>query len=652
MKPLCACCVMVVTLAAAIAWGERPATLPSTRPADSGTGQTYPAVLVKAPDTRPATQPATTATTVPSLRETLARLKMQKEREQDLAKVAYIDLNRPIVEKPAEFVLFEDTNLTLQSVLARLRKAREQKDLRAVLLNIGATDLGLSQAVEIRDAITELNKAGKETFVYADSYDTPTYIAASSAKHICMLGGGQIMMPGLGMEPMFAKGLLDKVGVQADYIQIGQYKGADESFTRTEPSQELRGELNKLLDSLYEQMVEGIAYHRGLRRSEVVDAINGVFMTGRVARDRRFVDHLIDQDGLRDLLKTELGREIDLLHDFGRPRPEPLDLSNPFALLSRLSRKPPDSDRPAVALIYAEGVIVSGDAEEGIFSGGTIGSENMRKALRMAVRDENVRAIVLRIDSPGGDATASEVMWQSVRRAAAVKPLVVSIGGMAASGGYYLASGADRIFADPTAVVGSIGVVGGKFVMKDLFNKIGLHTETFTRGKNADLFSSNAPFTEPQRRLVTSWMKQTYELFTDRVMTTRRGKIKDIDQVAHGRIFAAKQAKELGMVDELGGIEHAIAFVAGQAGLEPGKYDIRVIPPTRSLMDLLRGDGDDEGPMETRLPLGAMLRLSPDSVLRLLPPAQLRLVRQQLQAMQVLQSRPVMLMSPYVIFVR
>src|SRR4051812_12071214 len=178
-----------------------------------------------------------------------------------------------------------------------------------------------------------------------------------------------------------------------------------------------------------------------------------------------------------------------------------------------------------------------------MMGGSSAGSDDLRKALRTAARDEDVKACVIRIDSPGGSALASEVIWQAARHVAEKKPLIISVGSMAASGGYYVASAGERIFAEPSSIVGSIGVVGGKFVTHDLFDKLGLSTETFSKGRNADLFSSSKPFDERQRKMVTQWMKQTYDQFTSRVMSTRGKKIKDIDDVARGRIFAAKQGK-------------------------------------------------------------------------------------------------------------
>lgn len=618
----------------------RPTTAPATAPADRTAS-----VEVARPrrGSRPNNRPPATR---PSLAQgILDRLASQAARNSALAKVAYIDLDREVSEAPASFAIVADTSLTLQSVIDRLRQARQDKDVRAVLLNLSETGFNLAQAQEIRDSLIELRKAGKRSFVYSDAYDTAGYIAASGSRDICMLPGGEIMVPGVGMEAMFARDLLDKVGVKADYVQIGQYKGADEPFTRSEPSAQMRGEMNKLLDSLYEQIVDGISYNRNLARPDVEEMINNVFLSGRLAKDRGFVDHLVDQDGLRSLIKKELGREVDLVHDYGEPARDSLDLSNPFALLGMFAKKAPATTRPAVGLIYAEGVIVDGDASDNIFGGGgEIGSEDIRKAMRIAGRDPAVKTIVLRIDSPGGSAMASEVMWQAVRRTAKEKPVVISVGGMAASGGYYLASAGDYIFADPSAIVGSIGVVGGKFVVKDLFDKLGLHTETFSRGVNADLFSSAKPFSDTQRRLVTNWMQQTYDQFTDRILTTRKSKIKDIDEVAHGRIFSAKQAREKGMVDELGGIEQAIAYAAAQAHLKADEYDVRVLPPTRTLLDLLRGEDP-----EAQTPIRPEMKFGESSVLNVLSPALRRLVRQQIQVLQLLQRRPVILVAPYVV---
>jgi protease-4 len=595
----------------------------------------------------PTTQPAK----FPSPSELVARMKELARESQKRHQVAYIALNDPIVEKPADFSFFGgDGAPTLRSVLNRLREARDDASVRAVLITLGADlSLGLAQAQEIRDSLAELRRAGKPTFVYADGYDTVTYTIASGATNIMLLEGGEIMMPGIGFETMYYKGALDKLGVHADYVQIGEYKGAEEPYTRTGASDQLKDELTRLADALFEQVVNGISANRNVTSDQVRTLIDETMMSGRAALSRGFVDHLCDQDGIRAVLADELGGEIELQHGYGLKKRKPIDFSNPFSLLATLmSNKETQSDGPAVALIYADGVIVDGEGEAGLLDSGGVGSEAMRRAFREALRDEKIKAVVLRIDSPGGSALASEVMWQAARRLGSEKPLVVSIGGMAASGGYYLASAGNHLMADPSAIIGSIGVVGGKFVLKDLYSKLGLSTESYSKGRNAGLFSSTEPWNERQRRLVTTWMRQTYDQFTDRIRQTRGHLIPDIDRVARGRIFLAHQALELGMIDEIGGLEKAISTAAARAGLGQGSYDVRVIPAPKSLADLL--SGSDDGFEQARMPL----RSAGADVIPLLGLSgeQRKLIGRQLRMVEILSRRPVMLMSPHVLTVR
>jgi protease-4 len=598
----------------------------------------------------PTTHPSAIATSQPSgkfptANELFAKIKKIKQEKQDLPKVAYFDLCEPISEKPMDFIFFaQSKSLTLQTLLDRMQQARTDKDIKAVLISFGQTDFNLAQAHEIRDALQAINRTGKRTFAYADAYDTASYLAATGATDICMLAGGEMMLPGVGLEATFAKGTLDKIGVQADYIQIGKFKGADEEYTRTGPSEELRGELNKLIDSLYSQIIDNISRTRKISTDEVKQIIDDAMLTGETAKKRHLVDHLTDMDGLRELLASQLKEDkVDLVHDYGQDERDDVDLSSPFSLFSMLMRKPEVSDKPAIGLVYADGVIVDGHGGDELFGESGIGSEDIRHAMRLALRDDNIKAIVLRIDSPGGSALASEAMWQSVRRVAKEKPVIVSVGSMAASGGYYLASAGDTIFADPTAIVGSIGVVGGKFVTKDLYGKIGLNTEAFKRGANADLFSSTQPFTDSQRKMVTNWMNETYQMFTQRVLAGRKNKISDIDKVAQGRIFLASSARDLGLVDRIGGIQDALRFAARRSHLKPGTYDIRVIPGPKTLADLITGN------TESRTPVPSISFNGLDYLLRSLSPASRKVLAQQLRLIEILAKRPVMLASPYIV---
>jgi protease-4 len=594
-------------------------------------------------------KPAATKPSVndfPSPAELVKKMKDLEKKKASQSKVAHFSLTRPIVETSPGFSFFggDDASLTTRTLLERLNAAGKDKEIKAILITLGAqTSLGFSQAEEIRDALVAIVKSGKPCYVYADGFDTPTYTLASGADHICMLEGGEIEMPGVGLEVTFLKGLFDKVGVKADYVQIGEYKGADEAYTRTEASDELKGELSRLTESLYNEIVDSISHSRHIESQKVRDLIDQSIVMGADAKEAGLVDRLMDQDDIRPMLTKDLGNEIDVVSDYGKPPSESVDFSNPFSLLAAFARKPQAStDKPTVAVISASGVIVDGDGSTGMFSQEEgVGSESMRQAFRTAARDENCKAVVIRIDSPGGSALASEVMWQAARHCAEKKPVIVSVGAMAASGGYYLASAGDKIYADPSAIVGSIGVVGGKFVMKDLYEKLGVHAETFSRGKNAGLFTNNEPWTDSQRKMVTAWMRQTYDQFTRRIMKMRGDKIADIDKVARGRIFLAPQAKKLGLVDEIGGIDDAIAYAAKKANLDEGEYDVRTLPEPKTLADYLTGGGAD-----TAFAFHPKIQI--DSVLlQTLAPMLKGPAGRQIQLLQLLADRPVVLMTPF-----
>jgi protease-4 len=618
---------------------EKPLAKPSTQPSGqtSATPATQPMVVSTSP------KPDATAATIHDL---AAKIRQLNDQPEKAPKVAAFDLTTAVAEKASDFSLFtgDPSGLTLRSLIDRLHRARDDKEIRGVLLTLGETHTNLAQSQEIRNALLELRKVGKKVFVYADGYDTDTYTIATGATDICILPGGEIMMPGVGIQTMYLKGMFDKLGVKADYVQIGDYKGADEEYTRTNASPEFTGEINKLIESLYQQVVDGISANRNLPPAQVKSAIDESIMSAQAAKDRGLVDTLVDPDGINDVMTDAMGIKVDVVQDYGAPTREALDLSSPFAIFALLGKKPAVSTKSAVAVVYADGVIVDGGATASLMGGETIGSDNIREAMRDIAKDDSIKSVVIRINSPGGSALASEAMWQAVRRVAKVKPVTISVGDMAASGGYYLACSGDHIFADPSAIVGSIGVVGGKFVMRDLYDKLGITTQTFTRGKNADLFGSDTEFSDNQRKMVKNWMTETYEQFTARVMSTRGGKIKKIEDVAQGRVFIAEQAKGLGMVDEIGGLDKAVAYAADAAHLKPDGYEVRVVPAPKTLMDLLSG-----GSSTTATTLQPKIELAADSVLRGMPPEVRSMVAEQMQILQLLQERPVVLAAPFAI---
>lgn len=624
-------------------WAVDAPAVSAAATADSGTAESVDSSASGARETTPTDR----KTVYPTAAELAEKIVARRQRDAALPVVAHIDLNEPLLEKPSEFAFLGEEDFTLQSLLSRIDQAVGDDTINAILITCGATQINLAQAQEIRSALQQAKNAGKKVFVYADSYDSTLYAMASSASDICMLEGGELLMPGVGIEALFARGLLDKIGVQADYVQIGEYKGADEQLTRTSPSPELTQELNRLADGLFDQLVDGISRYRNLPRQQVVDLIDQALIPSSQALEAGLVDHLVDPDGLRQLMAGSYNQKrLNIIKDYGAAEKTELDFSNIFVLLSQLMKTTEPVPGPQVAIVYAQGVIVDGQSDTGLFDDPSVGSEDIRQAMRQIAMDPQIKAVVIRIDSPGGSATASEAMWQAVRRLARSKPVVVSVGSMAASGGYYLASSAEHIIADPTAIVGSIEVVGGKFVVKDLYGKLGLNTQPFTRGANADLFSSNAPFSDKQRQMVTQWMSQTYDQFTRRILTTRSQKIGDIDRVARGRIFLAEQALTLGLVDEIGGLQDAVRYAADQADLNKGEYTVSTVPAPASLSDLINRKDRGAELMRPRMGLPDALEL-----LGIAPQMRRPIVR-QLRALQLLQQRPVILFSPYLVQVR
>lgn len=639
----------IVAVAAAIATPTfaRTVPLPASQPTTAATSR--PAT------TRASTSPSTTrvaAKKFPTPAELFKQMADAKAATAAKLQVAAIDLAGPFDERAdAGFNPFSGgRSQSFRTLVERIRAARDDDKIRAVLFTLGeGTGLNLAQVQEIREELASLRKAQKRVFAYGDTFDTQSYLVASAATDVCMLQAGEIFIPGISIESMFFKGILDKVGVKADYVQIGEFKGAEEPYTRSEPSPELKGELERLAANMMSQIVDGVSRSRNLTGDKVRKLVDEAMLPAARAKQAGLVDHLVDADGLRELMKKELGDEVNLLADYGNADGPEIDFGNPFSILSAMAKRPEESDKPKVAVIYAQGVIVDGEGGGGglLGDGGPqVASEPMRRAFRMALRDDKVKAVVVRIDSPGGSAMASEIMWQAMRRVAAAKPVIVSVGNMAASGGYYLASAGDTIYADPAGIVGSIGVVGGKIALGGLYEKLGITVSTVSAGKNADIYNSTTEWTDDQRRMIRNAMTTTYEQFTDRIKSTRGAKIADVDKVARGRIFTAAEAKALGMVDTLGGLDAAIVDAANRAGLKEKEYDLKALPPPPTIQEILAGRSS-----------GGAAMLSPVSaeahaVLRMLPADVRSALAQSVQMGEIMQRRRVVLMTPYVLRVR
>jgi protease-4 len=417
---------------------------------------------------------------------------------------------------------------------------------------------------------------------------------------------------------------------------------------------------NWLFDGIYDTMVGLIAQGRGLKPEKVRELIDaGPYQAGK-AKEAGLVDAVEHRQVFETMLKTKYGKDVVFDRKYGQKKQPKMDLSSPLAVFKVLGdllgqAKKKDTGKDAIAIVYVDGPIVIGGGQPSPFSGNTARSSEIRKALDEAARDDAIKAVVLRIDSPGGSAVASEIILDATRRVKAKKPFVVSMGDVAGSGGYYVACGADTIFADEATITGSIGVVSGKLVTNDAWAKVGITFKPYQRGKNAGMLGSGAVFTPEERKRMQGWMDEIYDVFKGHVVAIRGKRLKKpIDDLAGGRVYTGRQALELGLVDKIGTLRDAIDHVAAQAKLKD--YEVRVVPEPKTFVERLLeealGEKDDKPGLDVvgpRLPAaGKQVSLVELAMpyLRHADPQRVRLVVNALERLQLVQQEGVILMMP------
>jgi protease IV len=566
------------------------------------------------------------------------------------AKVGVIRLSGTLTERPESFSLSLSLLTSggrtpaLSDLMASLNTATRDSSLSGVLLDLSDFALDLNQAQEIGALLSNVRKSGKRVAIYAADYDTPTYVLASYADTILMPENGEVMIPGVGMQMLFFAGTLEKLHMSADFVQIGKFKGAEEPFTRKSASPEYRAQIEKLVDGMYGQLVSTIAANRpNLTQEQVKKSIDEAWFTGKRAKELGLVDQTIGRDKLEGWVNSQFPAGAVYAVDYGMAKKEPLDLSSPMAILSLLgsTEKPKTIPGPSIAILYATGEIAPDSPTAD--STDMITPTTMRKAIRTAVDDPNIRAIVLRVDSPGGSASASDQIWAMLKEADQKKPVTVSMGHMAASGGYYISCAGRRIMADPMAITGSIGVVGGKVVLKGALDWAGINIEPVDRGAHAEMLSMLRPFTDEERTFVKKTMTEVYDTFTARVTAARGAKVAQLDEVAQGRLFTGEQAKAVGLVDDVGTLNDAVRAAAKSVGLGE-TFQIIILPETKTLADILR-----EGLLsDVKAPLIAgQLPVDPVRGAIEALPAELRApARQALRSLELMQSERVLMEMP------
>jgi protease-4 len=516
------------------------------------------------------------------------------EKRKATATVAHIRLAGPLPDGVGQGGLLADVSPHLHRMVERIEKAAQDARVKAVVLQIDSPEVGRARADELRAAIGRLRAAGKPVAAHLVGGGPGPYMVALACDTIAMAPAAPLEITGVRTEMMFFKSMLDRIGVKAEILQVGEFKGAGEPLTRDSMSPQLRRQYEAFVGDLFEQLVERVAEGRKLPAERVRELIDTGVFTPEAARAAGLIDAVAYEDEVFEAVaKRARLEEPKVARDYAERKVDAdfSGLGGLVKLVEMLSGQkqaaPAGRDR-RIAIVHVTGEIRDGKGRDDLLGAAAAGSETVIEALREAASDEAVAAIVLRIDSPGGSALASDLIWREVKRAG--KPVVASLSDIAASGGYYVAVAAERIVAAPGTLTGSIGVVGGKVAIGGGLEKLGIHTDVVSKGRNAGWLSPTEPFTDAGREAFMGTMKDVYRLFTTKVAAGRTLDLEKVQALAEGRVFTGRMAKEAGLVDRLGTLDDAVAEAKQLAGIPAEEAVNRILlPEPRGLFEDLFG---------------------------------------------------------------
>jgi protease IV len=482
---------------------------------------------------------------------------------------------------------------TVRSVTDALRKAKVDRRVTSVVIRPTGTAALWAKVQEVRDAIADFRTSDKPIVAYLEFGGEQEFYLASACDKVFLMPTASLDLTGIASYELFLRGTLDKIGAYPDALHIGDYKTASNSLTEhtfTPAHREMAESLNR---DLYEQLLKGIAAGRQKTEPEVRRLVDhGPYLPEDAVR-AGLVDDVAYEDELDD--KVQLGKGSSKFlehHDYRSTSLGSLGLNR----------------GPKIAVLYAVGIIGSGESSYDSPGGEVVGSDTIVRYLRKVRADNDIKAIVLRIDSPGGSAIASDVIWREVQLTRASKPVIASMSNVAASGGYYIAMPAHKIVAEPATLTGSIGVVMVKFVIDGTLKKLGMNMEGVSQGRYANLYSPIRPFSTEERARIQEQMQATYDAFVEKAAAGRNTTPEKIDAIAQGRVWTGRQAQQIGLVDELGGLDRALALAKEQAKIGRNtEVELVVYPPKRSLYESL---ANPFGTMDRSAVVAALLGLT------------------------------------------
>lgn len=454
----------------------------------------------------------------------------------------------------------------LDDILHAIEVARDDDKIRGISINSNYLMAGIAQTQALRNALSDFRESGKFVYSYGDFYTQKDYYLASVADSVFLNPVGIAEFKGLSAEVLYFKDLQEKTGVRMEVVRHGKYKSAVEPFLSNEMSEENRTQISELIGSIWNSVLAEIAQSRGLTSEElnkIADTLGA--RKPEFALASGLIDGILYYDQYEERLKQASGTDLD-------------DDQNYISLTDYISvsnGKKLRRGKDKIAIIYAQGEIYYGEGDQDIIGQGII-----VRAIKKARDNENVKAIVLRVDSPGGNALTADIIWRELMLAKQEKPLVISIGDMAASGGYYLAVAGDKIFAEPTSITGSIGVFGTIPNISGLAGNIGINAEQVGTNRNSLGYSVFEPMSDDFRAYIKEGIESTYKVFLSRVAEGRDMEIDEVDKLAQGRVWSGADAMEIGLIDALGGMDEAISEAAELAGID--EYGIRKYPRYKS----------------------------------------------------------------------
>ena len=498
--------------------------------------------------------------------------------------VLHLRLNVPVaeqeVEDPIAGLLPDGPELTvgLLQLKETINRAKGDPKIKGILLQTEMIGAGPATIEELRNSLKDFRKSGKWVVSWAGAYTESSYFLSSAADRVYLNPNGMIEFNGLSAEVMFFKKMFDKLEIKPEVFRVGEFKSAVEPFLRENLSEENKLQLNAMLSSVLNEMINGIAEDRDIPVEKLREISTKMLVRNSdLAVTYGLVDSLLYEDGLHQEIRKRLGLKKDERISFVR-----------YTEYAKSDETEKDRKDGEISVIVADGTIMPGKADNGV-----VGSKTIVEALRRARKSDRVKAVVLRINSPGGSYTASDDMWREIVLTSTEKPVIASMSDYAASGGYYLAMACDTIVARPTTITGSIGIFSVLFDLSGFMgNKIGLTTEEVKTGETGNLFTFFRPLNETEKSIWQTQTDEIYEIFTRKAAEGRGMSHDDLKKIASGRVWTGTQAKENGLVDVLGGLDDAIQIAAKAGGIQD--YQIRYYPRPKTLLEKIVETGEKE----------------------------------------------------------